>query len=147
MPSKFDLYSFHPFAEVNYLQSTLLLPQSTFSRRSHTGIPSPEVQITLCGLHWRGKQARFSQQRKLQVATGKPGQHVIMKFGIDRLLSNAQLQRELSGKRLGLVGNSASLTDTLRHSLDALMASDLLNPTAAFGPQHGMRADKQDNMV
>lgn len=70
-----------------------------------------------------------------------------MKFGIDRLLSNAQLQRELSGKRLGLVANPASLTGTLQHSLDALMASDLLNPTTAFGPQHGMRADKQDNMV
>lgn len=70
-----------------------------------------------------------------------------MKFGIDRLLSTPQLQRELSGKRLGLVGNPASLTHSMLHSLDALKSCDLLMPTAAFGPQHGMRGDKQDNMI
>jgi uncharacterized protein YbbC (DUF1343 family) len=34
-----------------------------------------------------------------------------------------------------------------RHSLDALAATPGLTVTAAFGPQHGLRGDKQDNMV
>jgi uncharacterized protein YbbC (DUF1343 family) len=33
------------------------------------------------------------------------------------------------------------------HSLDALAALPGLQLTAAFGPQHGLRGDKQDNMV
>jgi uncharacterized protein YbbC (DUF1343 family) len=33
------------------------------------------------------------------------------------------------------------------HSLDALAALDDIRLTAAFGPQHGLRGDKQDNMV
>jgi len=70
-----------------------------------------------------------------------------MNFGIDRLLANPQLQRELSGKRLALVGNPASLTNTMQHSLDALMSTSTLMPASAFGPQHGMRGDKQDNMI
>jgi hypothetical protein len=35
----------------------------------------------------------------------------------------------------------------LTHSLDALAALPDLKLTAAFGPQHGLRGDKQDNMV
>src|SRR5690606_30123919 len=35
----------------------------------------------------------------------------------------------------------------LEHGLDALMAIDGLRVTSAFGPQHGLRGDKQDNMV
>ena len=34
-----------------------------------------------------------------------------------------------------------------RHSLDALAVTPGLRVTAAFGPQHGLRGDKQDNMV
>jgi hypothetical protein len=33
------------------------------------------------------------------------------------------------------------------HALDALAALPDLRMTAAFGPQHGLRGDKQDNMV
>ena len=35
----------------------------------------------------------------------------------------------------------------LTHALDALAALPELSLTAAFGPQHGLRGDKQDNMV
>ena len=35
----------------------------------------------------------------------------------------------------------------MRHSLDALAALEDLQLTAAFGPQHGLRGDKQDNMI
>ncbi len=70
-----------------------------------------------------------------------------MKFGIDRLLEDASLRAQLSGKRVALVAHPASVTRDLTHSLDALMALDDVRITAAFGPQHGMRGDKQDNMV
>jgi uncharacterized protein YbbC (DUF1343 family) len=67
-------------------------------------------------------------------------------FGIDRLLADPELRRELDGKRVALLAHPASVTADLTHSLDALVATGL-NITAAFGPQHGLRGDKQDNMV
>ena len=69
-----------------------------------------------------------------------------MKFGIDRLLADPQLRAPLAGKRVALVAHPASVTEDLTHSLDALIAAGL-NVTAAFGPQHGIKGDKQDNMV
>ncbi|MFZ2030382.1 MAG: DUF1343 domain-containing protein [Vitreimonas sp.] len=70
-----------------------------------------------------------------------------MKFGIDRLLEDASLRAQLAGKRVALVAHPASVTADLTHSLDALAASGDIRITAAFGPQHGMRGDKQDNMI
>ena len=69
-----------------------------------------------------------------------------MKFGIDRLLAEPQLRAPLEGKRVSLVAHPASVTLDLTHSLDALIAADI-NVTSAFGPQHGLKGDKQDNMV
>jgi uncharacterized protein YbbC (DUF1343 family) len=69
-----------------------------------------------------------------------------MKFGIDRLLADPELRKPLEGKRVALLAHPASVTEDLTHSLDALVAAGL-NVTAAFGPQHGLRGDKQDNMV
>ena len=70
-----------------------------------------------------------------------------MKFGIDRLLADKGLRKPLEGKRVALVAHPASVTADLTHSLDALARLDDLEITAAFGPQHGMRGDKQDNMI
>ncbi|MFC4292011.1 exo-beta-N-acetylmuramidase NamZ domain-containing protein [Sphingorhabdus arenilitoris] len=70
-----------------------------------------------------------------------------MKNGIDRLLSDPSLRRDLAGKRVALLAHPASVTEDLTHSLDALASLDDINVTAAFGPQHGMRGDKQDNMM
>ena len=70
-----------------------------------------------------------------------------MKFGIDRLLTDPALRSALQGKRLALLAHPASVTADLTHSLDALARLDDLTLTAAFGPQHGLRGDKQDNMV
>ncbi len=67
-------------------------------------------------------------------------------FGIDRLLTSKQLLTELRSKRVGLVGHPASMTRGLVHSLDALVESGI-PVVKAFGPQHGMRGDKQDNMI
>ena len=69
-----------------------------------------------------------------------------MKFGIDRLLEERALQKRLRGRRIALLAHPASVTQDLVHSLDALAAAGL-SLSAAFGPQHGLRGDKQDNMV
>ncbi len=69
-----------------------------------------------------------------------------MKFGIDRLLADPELRGPLQGKRVALVAHPASVTAELTHSLDALIGLGL-NVTSAFGPQHGLKGDKQDNMV
>lgn len=69
-----------------------------------------------------------------------------MNFGIDRLLADSNLRKPLEGKRVALVAHPASVTADLTHSLDALIAAGV-NVTSAFGPQHGLKGDKQDNMV
>lgn len=67
-------------------------------------------------------------------------------FGIDRLIADPALRRPLANQRVALLAHPASVTRDLTHSLDAL-ADVGVNLTAAFGPQHGLRGDKQDNMV
>lgn len=67
-------------------------------------------------------------------------------FGIDRLLAEPDLRRPLEGKRVAILAHPASVTHDLTHSVDALAATGL-KLSAAFGPQHGLRGDKQDNMV
>ena len=68
-------------------------------------------------------------------------------FGIDRLIADPHLRAPLVGRRVALVAHPASLTAGLVHSLDALAGLPEVNLTAAFGPQHGLKGDKQDNMV
>jgi uncharacterized protein YbbC (DUF1343 family) len=70
-----------------------------------------------------------------------------MRLGIDRLLAEGELRSPLQGRRVALLGHPASVNHIGRHSLDALMSLGGLDIRSAFGPQHGMRGDKQDNMV
>ncbi len=70
-----------------------------------------------------------------------------MKFGLDRFLADPALRQPLRGRRVALLAHPASVTEGLTHALDALAALPDLKLTAAFGPQHGLRGDKQDNMV
>ena len=70
-----------------------------------------------------------------------------VRFGLDRLLEDPALRRPLAGRRVALLAHPASVNRDLTHSLDALAALPELTLTAAFGPQHGLRGDKQDNMV
>ncbi len=70
-----------------------------------------------------------------------------MKFGIDRLLADPALRQPLAGRRVALLAHPASVTADLTHTLDALAALGDIRLCAAFGPQHGLRGDKQDNMV
>src|SRR6476659_3053270 len=70
-----------------------------------------------------------------------------MKFGIDRLIAEPALRAPLRGKRVALLAHPASVTENLTHTLDALVACNGMTISAAFGPQHGLRGDKQDNMI
>jgi uncharacterized protein YbbC (DUF1343 family) len=70
-----------------------------------------------------------------------------MKLGLDRFLEDKSLRAPLAGKRLAVLGHPASLTASGAHALDALAALGDIELAAAFGPQHGMRGDKQDNMI
>ena len=68
-------------------------------------------------------------------------------FGIDRLIADPALRAPLAGKRVALLAHPARVTADLTHSLDAIAALGDVKLTAAFGPQHGLRGDKQDNMI
>src|SRR6476620_8072403 len=70
-----------------------------------------------------------------------------MILGIERLLADPALRAPLAGKRVALLAHRASVTHDLTHSLDALAALGDVKLSAAFGPQHGLRGDKQDNMI
>ena len=70
-----------------------------------------------------------------------------MKFGIDRLRDDVTLRKPLAGRRVALLAHPASVTHDLVHSLDVLSALPDIKLASAFGPQHGLRGDKQDNMV
>jgi uncharacterized protein YbbC (DUF1343 family) len=70
-----------------------------------------------------------------------------VKFGIDRLLAEPALRAPLAGRRVALLAHPASVTEDLTHTLDALAACADIKLAAAFGPQHGLRGDKQDNMI
>jgi uncharacterized protein YbbC (DUF1343 family) len=69
-----------------------------------------------------------------------------MRLGIDRLLTDAALADELRDRRVALLAHPASMTSDFRHTLDALMTQPALRPCAGFGPLHGLRGEKQDNM-
>jgi len=66
-------------------------------------------------------------------------------FGIEALLQNQKLLKELKKKRVSLVCHPASVDQNLNHSIDLLMKKIKLS--SAFGPQHGVKGEKQDNMI
>jgi uncharacterized protein YbbC (DUF1343 family) len=67
--------------------------------------------------------------------------------GLDRLLASPELRRQLAGRRVALLAHPASVTPDLTHALDALAGLPEIHLSATFGPQHGLRGDKQDNMI
>ncbi len=71
----------------------------------------------------------------------------MMKFGIERLLADRVLQKPLAARRVALLAHPASVAADLTHTLDALATLRGMRLAAAFGPQHGLRGEKQDNMV
>jgi len=96
----------------------------------------------------RGPHYAFALTRALAHTARSIGHFdTFMRFGIDRLLAEPALRKPLRGRRLALLAHPASVTRDLVHSLDALAECGGLELTAAFGPQHGLRGDKQDNMI
>lgn len=69
-----------------------------------------------------------------------------MKLGIEILLQDESLMDELKSRRVGLVAHPASVDHKLRHTVDLLHEAGV-NFTCLFGPQHGLRGEKQDNMI
>lgn len=53
----------------------------------------------------------------------------------------------LSGQRIALVCNQASILPDLSHAADVFSERSDINLTTLFGPQHGARGDVQDNMI
>ncbi len=53
----------------------------------------------------------------------------------------------LRGARVGAVVHPASVLPDLRHTADAVFASRQIRLVSLFGPQHGVRGEKQDNMI
>ena len=70
-----------------------------------------------------------------------------MQFGLERFIQDPTLRAPLAGRRVALLAHPASVTRDLTHALDAIAALPDVKLTAAFGPQHGLRGDKQDNMI
>lgn len=70
-----------------------------------------------------------------------------MKFGIDRFLADRALRAPYEGKRVALLAHPASVDAQLTHALDAIAMLGDMKLAAAFGPQHGLKGDKQDNMI
>src|SRR5260370_22134591 len=128
---------------------------SSRSKRAYASIAwdTAAVSRSACRRSSRTKTARFPTGRSVirQASrisiTAKRSRCSSMKFGIDRLLEEPALRRPLAGKRVALLAHPASVTRHLAHSFDALAALDGIKLEAAFGPQHGLRGDKQDNMV
>jgi uncharacterized protein YbbC (DUF1343 family) len=71
----------------------------------------------------------------------------MLRTGLDRLVSDPTWQARLRGRRVALLGHPASVDDRLVHSLDVIDALPDVRLTAAFGPQHGLKGDQQDNMM
>lgn len=69
-----------------------------------------------------------------------------MKLGIDVLLQTPDDLNALRQKRVALLATPASMTKGFLHTVDALH-QHRIKLSALFGPQHGMRGEKQDNMM
>ena len=66
-----------------------------------------------------------------------------MRLGSERLLAAGTLK----GKRVGIVSNPASIDAEFQHIVRSIATAPGVTLAAIFGPQHGYRADVQDNMI
>ncbi|HKY21658.1 MAG TPA: DUF1343 domain-containing protein [Vicinamibacterales bacterium] len=66
-----------------------------------------------------------------------------VRLGSERLIESGSLKNQ----RVGVVSNPASVDADLRHVVRVLATTPGVTLAAIFGPQHGYRADVQDNMI
>lgn len=67
--------------------------------------------------------------------------------GLECLFDDAGLLASFEGRPLGLLANQASVTRRLEGAASLFIADPGLDLRALFGPQHGARGEKQDNMA
>lgn len=67
------------------------------------------------------------------------------KLGLEVFLADQKQLKKLKNKKVSLICHPASVDTKLNHAID-LMAKKV-NLTSAFGPQHGVKGEKQDNMI
>ena len=65
--------------------------------------------------------------------------------GIEVLLDKRK--NLIRGARIGIVVHPASILPDFQHTVDALFAGNEAHLVSLFGPQHGARGEKQDNMI
>ena len=73
-----------------------------------------------------------------------------MLTGLDRLLLDRDGMDRLRARRIAVLAHPASMTSVqlgFQHALDVLVGELGAAVSVAFGPQHGMRGDKQYNMA
>jgi uncharacterized protein YbbC (DUF1343 family) len=66
-----------------------------------------------------------------------------VRLGSERLLESGQLNNQ----RVSIVSNPASIDAEFQHVVRSLASDGEIRLAAIFGPQHGYRADVQDNMI
>ena len=66
--------------------------------------------------------------------------------GLNGFVDGADEALRLRHARLGLIAHPASVTSNLTHAADAIRVAGY-DLRALFGPQHGARGEKQDNMI
>lgn len=69
-----------------------------------------------------------------------------MRLGIEVLREKKKSLERLKNSKVALVAHPASLDHNLAHSVD-IMGELNIPLVCAFGPQHGLRGEKQDNMI
>ena len=80
---------------------------------------------------------------KWEAGRGYYNRRMTVKLGSDRLLESGAL----SGARVGLVCNPASINARFEHVVDRFAWRRDVTLAALFGPQHGFRSDVQENMI
>src|SRR6185503_7310417 len=68
-----------------------------------------------------------------------------VRLGLERLLDGPD-RKLISGQRIGLVCNPASIDSRIVHASDRFASGDW-TLGALFGPQHGFHSDLQENMI
>ncbi len=66
-----------------------------------------------------------------------------MQIGLDRLREDAPLQRELQGRKVGLLSHPAAVDRQLSHA-SRIFAEAGVRPRVIFGPEHGYGGEAQD---
>ncbi len=70
-----------------------------------------------------------------------------LKTGFEVFIENKKLRSALQNQRVAYLGNPASVTQKLIHSLDVLKDQDDLSVTCLLSPQHGLQGVEQANMI